>query len=144
MRTMSEMLKDLGFEDTVPPEPISVAGVKGPIFTKVMEFCKMHLEHPVPKLDGPEKRKLELTEWEKTYCAEMDNELLFRVICAANFLDLKALLDVTLLFLAIKLKSQTPDEIRAEFNITHVFTPEEEEKAKKEFEEIILDTINRK
>jgi len=38
----------------------------------------------------------------------------------------------------------TPDEIRAEYNITHEYTPEEEEKAKKEFEEIILETINKK
>lgn len=70
----------------------------------------------------------------------MDNLTLFHLICAANFLDMKPLLDVTLLHLAIKLRSMNPDQIRKEYGILQTFTPEEMEKAKKDFEEMVIAT----
>jgi S-phase kinase-associated protein 1 len=87
---------------------------------------------------------LELADWEKRFCDSLDNLTLFNVICAANFLDMKPLLDVTLLHLAMKLRTLTPDEIRKEFGITQIFSTEEIAKAEKDFEDIILSTVSKK
>lgn len=74
----------------------------------------------------------------------MDNLSLFNVICAANFLDMKPLLDVTLLFLAMKLRAMTPAQIKQEFGVTQEFTTDEMDKAKRDFEEITLHTVSKK
>lgn len=48
-------------------------------------------------------------------------------IKAANFLDIKGLLDVTCKTVANMIKGKSPEEIRRTFNIKNDFTPEEEE-----------------
>ena len=56
------------------------------------------------------------------------------MILAANYLDIKGLLDVTCKTVANMIKGKTPEEIRKTFNIKNDFTPDEEEKVRKENE----------
>ena len=53
---------------------------------------------------------------------------------AANYLDIKALLDVGCKTVANMIKGKSPDEIRKTFNIQNDFTPEEEEQIRRENE----------
>ena len=49
---------------------------------------------------------------------------------AANFLDIKSLLDLTCKHVASMIKNKGPQEIRDQFNIRNDFTPEEEERVR--------------
>lgn len=51
---------------------------------------------------------------------------------AANFLDIKSLLDLTCQKVADMIKGKQPEEIRKIFNIENDFTPEEEAKIREE------------
>lgn len=51
---------------------------------------------------------------------------------AANYLNIKTLLDLTCMTVANMIKGKTPEEIRKTFNIKNDFTPEEEEEVRRE------------
>jgi len=63
---------------------------------------------------------------------KVDQSTLFELILAANYLNIKPLLDLTCLTVANMIKGKTPEEIRKTFNIPNDFTPEEEEKVRRE------------
>jgi hypothetical protein len=56
------------------------------------------------------------------------------VLQAANYLDIKALLDVGCKTVANMIKGKSPEEIRKTFNIQNDFTPEEEDQIRRENE----------
>nr|GEX92369.1 SKP1-like protein 1A [Tanacetum cinerariifolium] len=51
---------------------------------------------------------------------------------AANYLNIKSLLDLTCQTVADMIKGKTPEEIRKTFNIKNDFSPEEEEEVRRE------------
>ena len=65
----------------------------------------------------------------------MEDDTLFSLILAANYLDIKELLDLTCKTVADYIKQcKTPEEIRRRFNIANDFTKEEEEEVARENE----------
>lgn len=55
-----------------------------------------------------------------------------QIFQAANYLNIKSLLDLTCQTVADMIKGKTPEEIRKTFNIKNDFTPEEEEEVRRE------------
>ena len=70
-------------------------------------------------------------EWYVTFAA-VDQETLFELILAANYMDIKPLLDLTCATVASMIKGKTPEEIRKTFNIISDFSPEEEAQVREE------------
>jgi S-phase kinase-associated protein 1 len=130
--TIKNMLEDLG---DASESPIPLPNVNGKILEKVIEYCKYHYEHPTPQSEEKkdEKRTDDIIPWDRDFC-QVDQATLFELILAANFLDIKPLLDLTCKTVANMIKGKTPEEIRKTFNIKNDFTPEEEEQVRKENE----------
>jgi len=63
---------------------------------------------------------------------EVEQATMFDLILAANYLDIKGLLDITCKRVAGMIKGKTPEEIRKLFNIKCDFTEEEIEEVRKE------------
>nr|GEW71474.1 SKP1-like protein 1A [Tanacetum cinerariifolium] len=59
-------------------------------------------------------------------------ETLFDLIEAANYLNVKSLLDLTCQTVAEMIKGKTPEEIRKKFNIKNDYTREEEKEVRRE------------
>jgi S-phase kinase-associated protein 1 len=77
--------------------------------------------------------KDDITEWDGTFI-KVENEDLFEIILAANYLDIKPLLDLGCKTVANMIRGKTPEQIREMFNIENDFTPEEEEQIRRENE----------
>ena len=69
--------------------------------------------------------------WYANYVT-VEQDILFELILAANYLDIKPLLDLTCATVASMIKGKTPEEIRKVFNIVNDFTPEEEAQVREE------------
>lgn len=132
--TIKNMLDDLGSDlssgSELPTIPLS--NVTSKVLTKTIEYCDYYLVNKPKQLDD-KKISNEITPWEIEFC-NIDQKDLFGLILAANYLNIKPLLDLTCKTVANMIKGKTPEEIRKTFNIKNDFTPEEEEKVRKDNE----------
>ena len=130
---MSETVRNL-MEDAGDENPIPLPNVNGNILIKVVEYCVYHAENPTPSnMEKGEKRTDDIIPWDLDYM-QLDKDTLFQLILAANYMDIKPLLDLGCQTVANMIKGKTPKEIRHTFGITGDFTPEEEEQVRKENE----------
>ena len=69
--------------------------------------------------------------WYAEY-VNVEQDVLFELILAANYMDIKPLLDLTCASVASLIKGKSPEDIRRTFNIQNDFTPEEEAQVREE------------
>merc|ERR1711964_55809 len=131
---MSTLIKNMG-DDSGTDEEIPLPNVKTAILSKVIDYCKFHKDEPAEEIQKPLKSsnlaECGCREWDVEY-VDIEQEILFELILAANYLDIKPLLDLTCAKVASMIKGKTPEEIRKQFNIQNDFTPEEEEAVRAE------------
>lgn len=136
----SELIKDL-IADVGPSEDaIPLHNVNANVLKKVLEWCEHHRSDPRAEKEDEgasantkRQTSTDMSEWDQKFMA-VDQEMLFEIILAANYMDIKPLLDVGCKTVANMIKGKTPDEIRKTFNIVKDFTPEEEAQIKRENE----------
>jgi len=97
----------------------------------VIEYCKYHVDNQKAGDDKPATSEDEIKAWDLDF-VKVDQATLFDLILAANYLNIKNLLDLTCQTVADMIKGKTPEEIRKTFNIKNDFTPEEEEEVRRE------------
>ena len=112
--------------------------VAGSVLEKVIEWCDKHKDEALKTEEEEEKDMNEasldkILKWDEDFFA-VDQALVFELILAANFLDIKGLLNLGCKIVSKMIRGKTPEEIRKHFNLKNDFTPEEEEKIKKENE----------
>ncbi|XDB52036.1 hypothetical protein AB1E18_005586 [Capra hircus] len=124
---------DLGMDDEGDDDPVPLPNVNAAILKKVIQWCTHHKDDPPPPEDdeNKEKRTDDIPVWDQEFL-KVDQGTLFELILAANYLDIKGLLDVTCKTVANMIKGKTPEEIRKTFNIKNDFTEEEEAQVRKE------------
>ncbi|KAI9888956.1 MAG: hypothetical protein M1814_006134 [Vezdaea aestivalis] len=131
---IKNMLEDIG-EGGVS-ESIPVPNVNEAVLRKVIEWCTHHRNDPQPTQDeetDSRKKTTDIDEWDQKFM-QVDQEMLFEIILASNYLDIKALLDIGCKTVANMIKGKSPEEIRKTFNIQNDFTPEEEDQIRRENE----------
>ena len=102
----------------------------------MIDWCKQHRSDPQASNDDDNdsrKKTTDIDEWDQKFM-QVDQEMLFEIILAANYLDIKPLLDVGCKTVANMIKGKSPEEIRKTFNIQNDFTPEEEDQIRRENE----------
>ena len=132
---MSELVKTMMDEDCDDEvAEIPLPNVKSSVLKKVIEFCTHHKSEPMNEIEKPLKSQV-MAEVVQSWYADFVNVeqvLLFELILAANYMDIKPLLDLTCATVASMIKGKTPEEIRKTFNISNDFSPEEEATVREE------------
>ncbi|ODV63185.1 SCF ubiquitin ligase subunit SKP1 [Ascoidea rubescens DSM 1968] len=113
---------------------IPVGNVRSSVMTKIIEWCKHHRNTTFPDDDFDEPNKsTPIDDWDKKFL-EVDQDMLYEIILAANYLNIQPLLDAGCKVVAEMIKGKGVVEIRNTFNIVNDFSPEEEEAIRKENE----------
>ncbi|CAI2349283.1 unnamed protein product [Caenorhabditis sp. 36 PRJEB53466] len=125
LQTMTELLGCSAQE-----EPIVVANVDGKILSLVVQWCEKYREkEPVEEvLNSSEREVVRISDWESQFL-KIENQDLFELICASNYLDVKGLMNVACKTVANMAIGKSPEELRQIFGI---LSDEEEEALAKE------------
>lgn len=70
-------------------------------------------------------------EWYRNFVSNMDRDMIFEILGAANYMNIKPLLDLACLRVTFELTGKTAEEIRLYLNLPEL-SPEEEAKAREE------------
>ena len=118
------MIEDAG--DVSEVVPLADKSCTLHIIQRVVEYLQKHQEF---EANGAEDEQI--NAFDKEF-QEQSDEIIFQTILAANFLDIKNLLELMCKKVADEIKKcKTPDDIRDRWNIRQDYTPEEVEEVKK-------------
>ncbi|CAL1275136.1 unnamed protein product [Larinioides sclopetarius] len=128
------MLEDLGMGDIVQ-EVVTLPNVKSAILKKIIQWATYHRDDPIPHEDddSEENHMVKISSWDANFL-KVDQSTLYELIVAANYLDIKGLLDITCKTVANMMKGKTTKEIREMLNIKNDLAHAEEQQLRKENE----------
>ncbi|CAI0413093.1 unnamed protein product [Linum tenue] len=126
----SQTIKHM-IEDGCAGDGIPIPNVTGAILAKVLEFCKKHQHHAPDRQSDADSDAEELKKWDAEF-AKVGQDTLYDLLMAANYLNIKDLLDLICQTVADIIKGKKPEEIRSYFKIKNDFTKEEEEEIRRE------------
>lgn len=113
-------------EDEITEIPIP--NVSSDILKKIIDYCQHYKQvEPMTPIQTPLRSpRLEelVQEWYATF-VQVPRESLFDMVAAANFMDIKPLLDLTCLAVSILIKGKSAAELREMFNLNAEFSEEE-------------------
>ena len=136
MAIMSTLLKETigDDEDDETPTTIPLPNVSSDVLHKVISFCDHHQTEPMTPITTPLRSdvlKDLVQEWYASF-VDVNKEMLFGLVAAANYLDIKQLLDLTCLAVSILIKGKSAQELRDMFNISAELSEEERAQIQRE------------
>jgi len=109
-------------------EVIPLCNVDTATLGKIIDYCRHH-KGKQPELVSKPLRSRDLIDcgvgkWDSEF-VDIEQDMLFKLIGAGNYLDIESLLDLCCAKVASMIKGRTADEVMQQFNISD-FTPDEE------------------
>lgn len=129
----SQLIK--GIIDDYPNDPeLPLHNVKAAVLQKIIEYLEHYkdsepreIERPLPSNNFNEC----VDPWDYNYI-DVELDFIFEIILAANYMDIKSLMELASSKVASIIKGKPTEEIRKIFNIQNDFTPEEEAQIREE------------
>ncbi|KAI9070770.1 hypothetical protein K1719_019451 [Acacia pycnantha] len=122
---------------------IPLSNVNSATLSRVLEYCHKHASPEVAADEGGTGIAggvEELKKWDADFLKTDKLDVIFDIILAANYMEIKSLLDFSCQIVSDMIKNKMPEEVRSIFNLTNDFTPDEEAQIRKEnawaFEEV--------
>lgn len=134
---LSQLVNEMIESDDDDGEALTIPllNVNSDILQQVVSFCEHYHVEKMNEIKIPLKSKVEDTvqQWYVDFM-KVDNKRLFDLVTAANYMNIKPLLDLTCYIVSVMINGQSEEEIRRIFNISNDLSPEEEEQVRQENE----------
>ncbi|KAH7663334.1 S-phase kinase-associated protein 1 [Dioscorea alata] len=118
-------------QDDCAKNEIALDNVTSNILSKVIKYCKKHIEFTLNDTIKNETLTKDLKSWDEDFI-NVDRMIVFELLQAASYLNINGLIDLCCQAVAEMMKGKSPDEMRMILNIKNDYTPEEEEEVRKE------------
>jgi len=114
--TINHMLGDLSRSVDATGAPIPLPNINSAVLEKVIDYLNYHLLSPAKERGDGDYAVDNIDDWDLEFI-DVDIPMLFDLILAANFLDIKALLDLGCKTVAKLIIGKTPEEIEKTFRM---------------------------
>ena len=94
--------------------------VNGEILKKIVEWTTHHKDDAPAsenKNEEPAGKKPELSQWDEDFLKKINQPVLYDLILAANYMEIKGLLDLTCRSFARTIEGKSAEEIQKHFSI---------------------------
>lgn len=118
--TVSRLINNT-IEDTGLNEAITLPNVDGETLAKVIEYCNF------------KAAAANVEAMDATFMNNVDQTMLFKLIKAANFMDIRGLFNLACHTVADNITGKTPEQIRTQFGIENDFRGQEEAAVRAEY-----------
>ena len=115
---------------------IDIPKVSSNTLAHVVKFMRHHVEEEAMEplttpLNGNDIKTIFASQpWYRDYIENMDRSMVFKIVQAANFMEIQSLLDIACLRVSTELVGKSAEEIRVILNLPKM-TDEEHEEARK-------------
>lgn len=93
-------------------EAIPISNVTGPVLEKVIAWLEYHQNDP---LDKDDHKEFKASDWDKKFI-DVEQHTLFEIILAANYLNIRNLLDLGCQTVAKLMEGKSNDELHQMFD----------------------------
>jgi len=127
-------------EDDKDAKEVALVHISAPIVQKVINYMEYHIDKPPRKIESPLKStnmKELVDKFDASFVDDIDLDTLMQMLLAANYMDVKTLLELICAKVASMMKGKTAPQIRKAFGIREEFTPDEYEEIKEKFPELL-------
>ena len=124
----SNLLKGLMNDFEPQKETIKLPEIKSDVLKKIVEYLDYYKDKTpkdIPKPLPSNDLKEFLTEWDYNFINNIDNDEVFDLIVASNYMDIPSLLDLCCSKIASLVKGKKVNDIRKMFEIECDLTEEE-------------------
>ncbi|KAG7662328.1 uncharacterized protein J8A68_004099 [[Candida] subhashii] len=136
---IKNMINDLNPDGLQEDFEVPISNVKSTVLSKVLEWCEHYRDTNFQDDDDEDddiKKAIPVEEWDKKFLTfDNDDELLFDIITAANFLNIKPLLETGCKMVADLIMKKSPEELRRTFRDVEFPSPENETRRENEWAE---------
>lgn len=137
-KLIQEMLGEPDDDDNGEQQEIPLPNLTGDVFEKVLTYMNHHVDNPAKPIEKPLKsdKMAEVLEdpFDVEFIKDTPLEMDFRLLLAANYLNIDGLLDLMCGKVASRLKGLTPEQIHEKYGIVTTLTKEEEAQLLREAE----------
>ena len=118
--------------------PVHLSEISSVILDKTLEYLQYHFDDPIEDKDSDDedyndiKRSDDISEWDRKFMKDIEKDALFELIQAANYLNIKGLLELCCKVAANQIRGKSAEEVQEMWNIKCDLTEEEVEQLKKE------------
>ncbi|KAF7112847.1 hypothetical protein RHSIM_RhsimUnG0186100 [Rhododendron simsii] len=121
----STLIQTMLDSDCSSADVIPLPKIDARTLAQVLDYCKKHA-------NASSSKQEELNSFDSEFLKDLEFGALFHLVLAANFLEIKGLLDVVAQKIADMIKDMPHQEVRKLFNVENDYTPEEEAAVREE------------